>query len=438
MECVDEKQLNTDIINLIMKLLLENHQEVTVWIISLTCTTFNQSYIDLSIDNSYSDYKIRQNVLATFAAEHGYATLLQYAFDLGCEKNEWIFNCVAFSGDLQLLKCLYDSGCPCDYSASGSAVKAGHENILRWMMKNDLPIARSLLCSSAVDGGHFILLKKLRMEGFEWGRTLYSAVKNGHLNIFEWALKNGCSWSCEYMINCVCIASEYGELKFLIWLAENNYDFDKNTAVIEATINGQVNIVQYFLKTDIEWMEKIGCILIIEHILFLSSRNDMVDILEWIKNEFGINVFQTVDYYSVAIKNECVAVIKWLLKNNISTDIISVSYNVAFFSYDLLNWIKSHCDNDNKKSNFIDDLIECIEMDNLENDWLNIAGKYGHIHILEQACYSAYDIYSSVYNENKILAIYRIAVEYDYENILNILETITEESRYHYKMMHNL
>jgi hypothetical protein len=427
MENIDvEQQLNNDIINFLMKLLFKNNQVLTAWIISLTCTIFNQLYTDLSIEtsNSYSNNSMRKAELPTHAAKSGNKKLLQLAFDLGYKKNKWIFQCVAFSGNLKLLKDLFNSGCPYDMNASEYAVKGGNENILQWMEDNDMSISQHL-CTFASTGGHIHLLKKLRKKGYVWDSTIYCALRRGHKNILEWALNNGCPWTEDGIYACD-VAAKHGKFDVLRWLAVNGYYFDKYNVVDAAINHGHINIIEYFIKYDIDWLEEHnGRTVVLKEMSYTFCSSGKIRTLEWIKKEFGTDIFQAnndaYDSYFAAIENESVSVIRWLLENNITGDIPLISYKVSFFSDDLLKWIKSYCEKGNIKSDFIDELISSIERGSLENDWICIAGKNGHISVLDWACKYAYNggnNYPENPDESIIMNIHQVAVKYGYASII--------------------
>ena len=75
----------------------------------------------------------------------------------------------ANEGRLDVLKWLFEKGCPIDLKCASGAMNSGHVHILQWMKDNG-------------------------MIG-EWhGYHMFSAASFGHLEVVKWLRANGCPW----------------------------------------------------------------------------------------------------------------------------------------------------------------------------------------------------------------------------------------------------
>ncbi len=109
------------------------------------------------------------------------------------------FACAASSGNLELVKWLWNQGCPWSSYACARAAKAGHWRILRWLRDHGCPWDRRTTAAAAA-GGHLRILQNLRKEPnpCPWTNNVCSlAALGGHKDVIVWARSQNCKWSVE-------------------------------------------------------------------------------------------------------------------------------------------------------------------------------------------------------------------------------------------------
>jgi hypothetical protein len=128
----------------------------------------------------------------------------------------------AEAGHLEVLKWLFEDGCPLKKKICETAAIRGHLDILKWARENGCHWDEET-CSGAAKGGHLDILKWARENGCHWdSNTTYAAAMSGRLEILKWAIENG----CEYYYNVIYAASKGSHLEILEWCRENGYHLD--------------------------------------------------------------------------------------------------------------------------------------------------------------------------------------------------------------------
>lgn len=115
---------------------------------------------------------------------------LLYSFECGLPRDQVaVCTAIARIGQLELLKCAREKGCPWDRRTCGGAAKGGHLETLIWLRENGC-LWDQWVCTLASLGGHLKVLIWAREKGCPWDeKTSQAAVSidwklidNFHLN----------------------------------------------------------------------------------------------------------------------------------------------------------------------------------------------------------------------------------------------------------------
>ena len=125
------------------------------------------------------------------------------------------------------------------------AVRNGDLEILEWAREKGCPWD-SYICYYAAAGGYFKILKWARENGCPWNaKTCSCAAENGHLHILEWARANKCPWDA----NTCAKAAEGGHLHILQWAHENGCDWDTYTCSCAAE-GGHLDVLKWAISKE--------------------------------------------------------------------------------------------------------------------------------------------------------------------------------------------
>lgn len=188
--------------------------------------------------------------------------LMKWAVNLGCPWTVFTCRAAAYTGNLEVLKWLqsfdYKTRCRWDDSTATTAALHGHTKLLEWALVNGAPdpgnaslaffasegadlntmafVKRRVQrlsspgrllkiprwCAGAAAGGHLSLLQDLRHCKYTWDEdTTYWAARNGHVDVLDWAMENGCAAST-YMYD---VAAEFGRLNVIKYLHGKGYQY---------------------------------------------------------------------------------------------------------------------------------------------------------------------------------------------------------------------
>lgn len=108
------------------------------------------------------------------------------------------------------------------------------------------------------------MLKWARAQGCPWDHhTIDEAASEGHLDVVEWAVENGCpSDSGAHKRVDGTLAAYYGHLAVLKWLYRN---FEQSrdspqwleSVCVNAALAGHVPIIEWALESGAEWKQEI-------------------------------------------------------------------------------------------------------------------------------------------------------------------------------------
>ena len=103
----------------------------------------------------------------------------------------------AYGNNLPMLQYLIENGCPWYANLYQIAAHEGYDHIIEYAKSQDSEgLLNEYACSNAAEGGQLETLKLLRSYACPWNSlTCIQALRNGHHNIYEWAIENGCPCS---------------------------------------------------------------------------------------------------------------------------------------------------------------------------------------------------------------------------------------------------
>lgn len=216
------------------------------------------------------------------------------------------------TGKINMLKWLYENGLSYHDFLIHFAAYYGQNEILDWMLTStNLTISDFIeeeVCFHAALGGKLNTLKFLRQKTVPWGKNMnddsvyYAAIINGHQELFEWALEEGCPKgilailgaahtgsivSFEYLLSLgfsvsegvINVAANGGHLHMMEWFKTHNYSINYGAVCDSAAINGHINIIEWTMNhnhkptmTTFEIAAERGNIKVIE---FLKENTDL-------------------------------------------------------------------------------------------------------------------------------------------------------------------
>ncbi len=218
------------------------------------------------------------------AAENGYLDIVKYLVENGAgpaDINDELFTAAGKSGNLDLLKYLIsiDNSIDTKEAALNSAIIAGHQKMVKYLVDNGVNIPSDALYLAA-EGGNIEMLEYLMTKydleidpeqglveaASESGNlelvkylvnlgvdphtasnlAITSAAKYGNLDILKYLVSLGLNPSAHggaALIN----ASKEGHLDVVKYLYEQGVKDNKNSALQNAARNGRLNVVRYML-----------------------------------------------------------------------------------------------------------------------------------------------------------------------------------------------
>ena len=179
------------------------------------------------------------------AAEGGHFDMLKYAHENGCPWDEYTCECAAKGGHFDMLKYAHENGCPWDKETCEWAAWGGHLDMLKYARENGCPWGAKT-CQNAAWQGHLQLVKYAHENGCPWDKkTCSSAAWNGHFDVLKYARENGCPWSAWTCLQ----AAEGGHLQVLQWAHANRCPWNEITCWKKAKKNGHNHVCEWIEST---------------------------------------------------------------------------------------------------------------------------------------------------------------------------------------------
>jgi hypothetical protein len=183
------------------------------------CRGLHIHILEWLILNIYFDYNID---VTNFLAQNGKLDCLQFLHSRDYNiLHEEVFTSAVLSRNIDMIKWLYDIGCPFDkkiinktvtkfFNEFASSTPTVYQLLLSWGCEID-----PRTCKKAARFGDIEILKIFYAYGCPPDDEIINkAALNGHLHVIVWALGHGCNWSTTTCEN----AAFGGHLKLLKWL----------------------------------------------------------------------------------------------------------------------------------------------------------------------------------------------------------------------------
>lgn len=244
-------------------------------------------------------------------------------------------------GHFDVVLWLYARGCGFNGVSFMYAAKYNHLDIIEWLMERNCARG-SEVCAHIAGHGHLELLGKMRAQGYPWDYTVYiNALKNNHLNVFEWAYKNGCPVSTEV---CAYFARE-GNLAMLKFLRDPTtsvfprtaFPWDANTFEAAACV-GRIDIF--------EWLRDHGCPWD-EETLDNATYHGPLESVKWLY-ERGCPLSE--DAFFNALYKYDVELLEYLVEEGCPYDYARILREKGDLNTDAVRWVFTHLNPDRDAS----------------------------------------------------------------------------------------
>jgi hypothetical protein len=157
---------------------------------------------------------------------------------------------IALEGSLNILKWAFEMGYPWNHLVCTNAAKMGHLDILNWAHQNGLTFYTEFR-TEAAKNGHLEVLEWAQNKGFHLDRSIVEvAATSGHLHILKWFHTNG--W-WDAINKCVCVqAAKRGYLDILKWARKEEYYWDR-FVLMTAIEHNNLNIFSWAIENGCEY-----------------------------------------------------------------------------------------------------------------------------------------------------------------------------------------
>lgn len=187
----------------------------------------------------------------------------------------------------------------------------------------------------------------------KYDKTIFLSeiLRNKHLHVFRWAIKNGCSWN-----KLACFqAARNGNLTILKWAANNRRVWYRRSCRYAAQY-GHINIIIWITNIYANLKED-------REICGYAARGDYSDTLKWLREHGFVWDSRTCIY---AARNNRTNILKWAIENGCPGHEM-VCTNIAKYGHL--------------------DLLQLARIHNIpwDQDTCSYAAKYGYLNVLKWA-----------------------------------------------------
>jgi len=130
----------------------------------------------------------------TIAARFGHLNILRYLYENGCPSNWDAGAWITVNGHLECLKYLYEKGYEFNEYHTRNVSSNGHLECLRFLYENGCPISAKSAMRAVVEGKieclRFLYGNGCPIENF----TVSSAARGGHFEILQYLILNNCPY----------------------------------------------------------------------------------------------------------------------------------------------------------------------------------------------------------------------------------------------------
>lgn len=266
------------------------------------------------IDTLNKKYNMWPDASLISAAKGNQSKVIKWAMDKGMTSSKYYDLCMiaAYNGNLELLKWLREKNEPWDVLTCTHAILSEHIDVAKWALDNGCPQTTmsfrhnrsmidikpyqySVMCAAAYIG-NIDLLQYLMNRGHGFTKwTVQCAIRNKHLNAFEWMVEQGCpayDYSCQ-------VAAKTGDLDLLKSIYRIVGKLNKDVAKA-AAMSGNLEMLEY-LKSE-------KCVM--DDGTYLSAiKKNHIHVLDW---AYQNNIELTVSCFDDGALRGNLNVIKWL------------------------------------------------------------------------------------------------------------------------------
>lgn len=266
------------------------------------------------------------------AAVGGHLEVLRWVLDNGCDFYPHTLYHVAKCGHLHVLNYAHETS----WSLSkdeifDGGVEGGHTGVFLWALRIFGPPNYYNLRRAAATGGHIDMLRLVeekseidiftndviqcaakagRLELLKWmvesqgvnlpGETCSWAAAGGHVNVIEWAIGHGCSWTQWALEE----AQLHHQVSVLKWVEENGMRLGAgNTSSLNhAAISGNIELGTMARKSGQPWSK---------FVIPSATRNGHVKFVQWATDNGCPWDTQTI--YKAAIRGGHLKMLKWII-----------------------------------------------------------------------------------------------------------------------------
>lgn len=134
----------------------------------------------------------------TSAAQNGHQHILEYAFQMGAERDRWLLSSAAVGGYFDLVKWLYEQGCQITQNLHESAANSGYFEILQWA-HNITPVLTNEYVLQYLAQWELEHVMWAHKEGYHWNKdACCCAARFGRLDNLKYLIDNGCPFEKRY------------------------------------------------------------------------------------------------------------------------------------------------------------------------------------------------------------------------------------------------
>eukprot|EP00158_Paraphelidium_tribonemae_P007744 Partr_v1_DN28349_c0_g1_i1_m78775 putative Ankyrin Repeat Protein len=243
------------------------------------------------------------------AAERGYLDILKWLFDNGVVVTKSVCEFSAFGGHIQILEWMQTIKVMCDSSVYAGALISDSQDIVQWALDNHIPVdISSRDCAKIGAAGSIKALEWLNDQGVSCGQEAISAAfNNGHLNVLNWAERQGYIMSFAYWD--LVFAARNGYPQSIEWAHSRGFTYERETIVTLAAF-GHLALVKATFKLikDVEIKR-----FIVQRISEVAVKNDKIDILKWAYAQGAVFDSDMVGY--AVLNGKSSAVKLWVLSH---------------------------------------------------------------------------------------------------------------------------
>jgi hypothetical protein len=172
-------------------------------------------------------------------------------------------------GQLPIMKWFSEQlGYSQDYTA---VAKSGSIECLEWLKSIGCTFP-SFMCAYAVEAKHFEVLKWLRKNGADWGRSMELSLASKQYDVFTWCLTEGAPITKNI---CPMLAGS-GNLMLLMLVVEAGGIIDTPTCIMAAKMS-QFDVLNWFVEEDV--------VLPMDEMFEQAFTADNQQVIEWLMTQ---------------------------------------------------------------------------------------------------------------------------------------------------------